>query len=295
MDISTLHRTLLQAYSVENLNKISLTLINLYKNQQFTILQKIADIISDFMIIEIDNNGKGFSKLMMLYHPDRAGIHLNDINKLANDNNLDGLLEYSHILKLERIEEIADSLDSYEDIDYSPVYEWDINISGFRIVNDNEKDDDSIIENSNRTKGFSFYDAIKIRVYGQTNIEFPTYYLEDYEEYELSAAEINDLDGIQYCIHTKNFDLSDNNIHDLSPLSELPLIEVLNLADNNISYIDALGYLHNLRNITLCNNTINDVSPLFELEKLEYADLSGNQVHPSQIAKLKDMGVTVVF
>lgn len=41
MKIKELQRNLLEAYNAENLNGISLTLINLYKNQQFSILQNI--------------------------------------------------------------------------------------------------------------------------------------------------------------------------------------------------------------------------------------------------------------
>lgn len=76
MDIITLHQELQKAYSSRNLNSISLTLINLYKNEQFGILQKIADIIGDYFTIEIGEDGKGFSKLMMLYHPDRMGYKI---------------------------------------------------------------------------------------------------------------------------------------------------------------------------------------------------------------------------
>lgn len=76
MKIKELQHRLQEAYTLDNLNKISLTLINLYKNQQYLILQKIAEIISDSIIIEIEADGKGFSKLMMLYHPDRALYHI---------------------------------------------------------------------------------------------------------------------------------------------------------------------------------------------------------------------------
>ena len=72
MEIQKLKDNLLNAYSTENLNKISVVLLSLYKNEQFGTLQKIADMISDFVLVEIDENGKGFSKLMMLYHPDRG-------------------------------------------------------------------------------------------------------------------------------------------------------------------------------------------------------------------------------
>jgi hypothetical protein len=293
MNINELHLKLKDAYSVKNLNNISLTLIDLYKNQQYSILQKIADIINDFITIEITIDGKGFSKFMMLYHPDRSDYHLNVIKKLVESNDFDRLLEYSHILKLERIEEIAKSLDSYEDIDYSPVYEWDINTDNFRIVHD--KVSEKKFKTKTRRKGYTFYDAIKIRAYGNTNTEYPSYYLEDTDEIELSGSDIIDLDGAQFCIHAVTMDLSDNRITDLEPLFELFMLEELNLSDNHIGIIDGLSNLTNLKTLQLSNNFIKDISPLFELERLEYISLEGNQVSEEQINQLIGIGVTVDY
>ena len=289
MTITELYKKLVKAYTVDNLNKISLTLINLYKNQQYSALQAISEIISDHVVVEIKDNGKGFSGLMMLYYPDRLNYHIREINELHTQNKYNELLKYSHILQLERIDEIAAMLDNYIDIDYSPVYEWDIDTDDFTIINDLETVKDTPLRNS----GCSFYDAIKIREYGQTNIEFPTYYLEDFEEFEMSSSDIDDLDGVQFCIHAKSLDLSDNRIFDLSYLGDLYQLEELNLSDNKIGYIDILGYLSNLKNIDLSNNKIKDISPLFELENLEYIVLTGNPVKMSQIKILTDAGVTV--
>mgnify|MGYP003585211132 CR=1 FL=1 len=293
MTITDLQKKLEEAYSIGNLNNISLTLINLYKNEQFSILQKIVEIISDFVDIEISTEGKGFSKLIKLYHPDRSNYYLNEIRKLADDNNFDGLLDYSHILKLERIEEISNSLNSFVDIDYSPVYDWDMETDGFTIIHDNENNQSKT--HSKKIREYDFYDAIKIRHYGQTDIEFPSYYLEDIDEFELSSSNINDLDGVQFCIHAKTMDLSNNRIVDLSPLNGLVGLEELNLADNLIGDIDALGYLTNLKSVNLSNNRIEDISPLIELEKLEYVDLTGNQILSAQIRSLTDLDITVDY
>ncbi len=295
MTIAELNKELLEAYTVDNLNKISLTLINLFKSKQYSILQKIAEMLSDSVDIEITNDGKGFSRFMMLYHPDRASFHINEINKLTERNNFSDLLNYSHILKLERIEEIASSLNSYEDIDYAPVYDWDFETEGFSIVYDNEPIE--IIKTKTRTKqiGYTFYDAIKLREYGHTEIEYPSFYLEDIEEFELSSSDINDLDGIQFCIHAITIDLSNNRISDLSPLTGLTNLEELNLSDNQIGLIDDLSNLIGLKSVILSNNFIEDISPLFELEKLEYVDLTGNNISPEQIDKLIDLGITVTF
>ncbi len=295
MTINELHQNLLKAYTVSNLNDISLTLINLFKDKQYSLLQKISDIIGDLVNIKIMDDGKGFSKFMMLYHPDRAGYHINEINRLNAKGDFEGLLQYAHILKLERIEEIVSSMNCYEDIDYSPVYDWDMNTEGFSIIYDSQPAEFIKTNTNTNLVGYTFYDAIKIREYGYTDIEYPSFYLEEIEEFELSGCDINDLDGLQFCIQARSIDLSNNRITDLTPISQLINLEDLNLADNQIGYIDGLDNLVNLKNVHLSNNYIEDISPLFELGKLEYADLSGNKIDIAQINKLKELEISVNF
>jgi|WetSurMetagenome_2_1015567.scaffolds.fasta_scaffold00658_17 hypothetical protein len=297
MKINDLYQELIEAYSTDNLNRISLTLINLYRKKQYFQLQKIAEIISDFINIEITDDGRGFPKFMMLYHPDRAGFHLKEINRLMEQNNFDGLLNYSHILRLERIEEIALSINSLEDIDYAPVYGWDFENEGFSIVDDRGHSEFVRAKTKMSTKpvGYNFYDAIKLREYGQTETEFPSYYLEDIDEFELSSSDINDLEGVQYCIHARSIDLSGNRISDLSQLSALGNLEELDLSDNEISFIDDLCFLTGLKSLNLSNNLIEDIEPLFELDHLGYVDLTGNKINASQIKKLTCRGITVDY
>ena len=294
MEILTLKNNLLEAYTAENLNKISAILLNYYKNQQFGTLQKIADIISDFIPVEIDENGKGFSKLMLMYHPDRGEFHRTEITKLAEADNFDALLNYSHILKLERLEEISTLIESFEDIDYSPVYAWDFDSEGYTVKSETGQKLKNETLNTRKNKLVTFYEAVKIRQYGQTKISFPAYYLEDIDEFEMSSSDINDLDGIQYCLHAVNIDLSDNFIDDLRHIENLGMIEMLNLSDNRISDIDSLEYLTNLRELNLANNRIQDISPLFSLAYLEFVDLSGNRVPSVSLRKLRDKGINVV-
>lgn len=294
MTIIELHKNLLEAYNVSNLNTISLTLIKLFKDQQYTILQKISELISDFVIINIADDGKGFSKLMMLYHPDRAGFHIQEINKLKDQGNFDGLLGYSHILRLERIEEIASTINSYEDIDYRPVYEWDLDTEGFTIINVNVPSE-PVAETNTDLIGYTFIEAIKLREYGNMEIEFMNVYLEEIDDFELSSSDLIDLDGVQFCIHARSMDLSDNRLSDLSPLIGLNNLEELNLSYNEIGIIDELSYLKGLKSVLLSNNYIEDISPLFELENLEYVELSGNNINMDQINRLTEIGVTVDY
>jgi len=294
MTPSELHDKLREAYSGQNLNKITVTLINLYKDEQFGTLRQIAEMISESVEILIDAEGKYFSRLMMLYHPDRGDFHRNEIDRLAANNDYEGLLGYTHILTLSRIEEIAATLTSYEDIDYSPVYEWDVNLEGFTIINLGESGHTEQKRQRRAGKrGCTFYNAIKIRMYGKTTVGFPPHYLEDQEEFELSQSGINDLDGVQYCIHATTMDLSDNAISDISLLWGLKLLENLNLSDNRIEDIDSLANLRNLKTLNLSNNAIRDVSVLLNLNKLEYVELTGTRVSPDQIHELEETGIKV--
>jgi len=295
MNVSELHGKLKTAYSIQNLNKITITLINLYKNQQFGTLRQIAEMISENVEIKIDPQNRYFSKLMMLYHPDRGDFHRNEIDRLAANNDYDGLLGYSHIIMLGKIEEIAATIASFEDIDYSPVYEWDFNLDGFNIVNDHD-----VVEPENRqsrkskTKGLSFYNAFKMRMYGNTRVGFPPHYLEDIEELELSQSDISDLDGVQYCIHTVIMDLSGNSISDISLLWGLTALKELNLADNKLEEIETLSNLKNLRILDLSNNAIKDISSLYNLDKLEYLEITSSKVTGKQIKELEELGITVI-
>lgn len=292
--ITELSEKLTEAYSDLNLNKITLTLLTFYKEQQYSSLNKIAELIADFTRIEIDENGKGFSKLMMLYHPDKGDLHRKTIADLTAKGDYDGLLEHSHILKLLRVDEIAELIDSYEDIDYSPIYTWDweSKAESFSVFTD-EPVREHRKRKSQKQRTYSFYDAFRMRIYGNTKTEIPFYYFDDVDEIELSESAIDSLSGIEMCKHAVVVDLSCNQISDLSELWGLSLIEELNLSENRIELIDTLSNLPNLKQLDLSGNKITDISPLFELAKLESVILSDNPVNGSQVDELRELGVEV--
>ncbi|MBN1414034.1 MAG: leucine-rich repeat domain-containing protein [Bacteroidales bacterium] len=295
METRDLYIKLKEAYSNQNLTRITITLINLYKEKQFGILAKIAEIINETHAIEIDPEARYFSKLMMLYHPDRGNFHRQEIDRLVTINDYNGLSSYVHILSMESIEEIAVTLGNFEDIDYSPVYEWDINTDDFIIITEDEKpQQEKKYRGAKKSRGISFYDAYKIRMYGNTHVEFLPHYLEDIEEFELAHSGIDDLDGVQYCIHAVSLNLSGNSIEDISRLWGLKQLLEIDLSDNKISDVDTLSNLKNLRTLNLSNNTISDISSLMNLENLEYLDISGIKAPHDQIRVLEELGITVI-
>ena len=289
-----LYHKLKDAFTEVNLNRISRNLIRLYSEKQFDQLKQIVGLISDWVAIEICEDKRGFSKLIMLYHPDRIQYYHNELENYLVSNNPVCLQRLEHILVIQDIEEIALVPDYFEDIDYCPEYEWDNDTSGFSYFTDfspprNHKHRKTKVSKNN----YTFYDAVRIRNYGNTVTMIPPLYFEDWEEVEMTECDINDLDGIEYCTNAVILDLSINSITDISPLFSLASVSELNLSGNKIGYIDALSNLLKLKSVDLSNNRIDDISPLFDLPELEFCDICGNRVPVAQIRELEELGVSV--
>ena len=140
----------------------------------------------------------------------------------------------------------------------------------------------------------SFLTALKRRVYGNLNVDFPMYLLEDLEEIEMADYEIEFLDGIEACRHVRVVDLSNNNLTDLSDMRDLHQVERLYVANNHIGLIDPLSNLTVLQVLDISYNDVDDLSPLFELSHLSYLNVMGNRIPAWQLEKLQVKGVTII-
>jgi len=288
-----LYNDLLKAYSDENLNLITGKLILLYKNKNYGKIREIANQISKYVPINEEHDAKCFSKLVMLYHPDKGEHFRKTIRELYEQNDHENLKKHAHIFSLGDMDHV-NVTSTVEGTDENYEYVWDVkSADGFyysKPDGENERDDGFEAAEFER----SFYNMIKIREYGNIDVEFPSYYLEDFEEFEMAYCGLESLDGVEYCIHVKILDVSNNAISDLENLWDLTRLEELYLANNQIGYIDTVSNLMNLKVLDLSGNQINDVSPLFDLEKLEYVNLIDNPVPADQIEQLKEKGVIVM-
>jgi hypothetical protein len=73
--------------------------------------------------------------------------------------------------------------------------------------------------------------------------------------------------------------LDDNQLSDISPLSVLTNLEVLNLSETQLSDISVLSGLTNLVNLYLTSNQISDISPLSGLMNFNTLDLYANPLN----------------
>ena len=293
MGVKELYNDLVEAYSNDNLNKITGQLIWLYKNKNYGKIREIANKISKYVPIDEEKDAKCFSKLIMLYHPDKGEQFRKTIQELYEQNDYENLKKHSYILMMAEIDDITVTATN-EDVDYNPEYAWDANTNdGFSTIDsDGENDSKDYFETDDYEK--SFYNMIKIREYGNLDVEFPSYYLEDFEEFEMAYSGLESLDGVEHCMHVKILDISNNAISDLENLWDLKCLEELYLANNQIGYIDALSNLIHLKVLDLSGNQIDDISPILNLENLEFVNLIGNSVSDNQIEKLKSKGMILI-
>jgi Leucine-rich repeat (LRR) protein len=290
----TKYDLLFEAYSDENLNLISAKLIELYKHKNFETIFEISNKVSQFEPIREERAERCFSKLIKLYHPDRGEQYRKEIKLIIEQERYSQLERFKHIETFSaeeiKVKELID-----DDIDYHPeyIYDDDSAYSGYAEnpgFNQGNYASDFYEEEFEAT----FYNILKMRMYGHIDIEIPAYYLHDHEDIEMTGCEMEFLDGIEHCIHAKRMDLSRNLLTDISSLRSLKRMEELKLADNEITYLEALAYLTNLRKLDLSFNEIEDISALYELNFLSYLNLEGNDVPEEQINYLKELGVVVI-
>ena len=95
---------------------------------------------------------------------------------------------------------------------------------------------------------------------------------------ELLTNQIEDISPLSGLTKLKLLDLSNNQITDISALSGLTALETLALYNNQITDISALSGLSNLTSLDMERNQIADITPLSGLTNLKSLELSSNPI-----------------
>ncbi len=294
MNLLHTYKKLLAAYTHENLHTITAKIIDLYKNKQYNALQKIMSIASGESDAQESQPSKAFYKLMMIYHPDRINYYVGEIEKHYHTKNAEALNRYVHIFSaLDLAQTLIVLKKPSPEIESEDEYRWQDPSN--RFYDDENEYDDFIDDVEPAQYGTDFYSVLKQSIYGHKNVDLPFYYLEELDSLDLSGYGIENLDGVQHCIHVSVLDLSHNEIIDIGELSQLPFLQEVFLSDNLIGYIDSLSFAKDLRIVDLSENRIDDISPLLDLQRLEYVNLLGNPAPVQQINFLRRKGIVVVF
>lgn len=88
-------------------------------------------------------------------------------------------------------------------------------------------------------------------------------------------------DALKYiggCTELETLDLSNCGISNISALSTLNQLKVLNLDDNSINNLTALGKCSSLEELHICRNAVTALTPLASLSNLRILDVSLNSI-----------------
>jgi Leucine-rich repeat (LRR) protein len=98
------------------------------------------------------------------------------------------------------------------------------------------------------------------------------------EHISLNHSQIEDISALSILINLTVLNLNYNKIKDISPLGTLHNLRYISLNNNKIKDISPLKMLINLKKIHLRSNQIEDISPLSTLHNLTYIELNDNQI-----------------
>lgn len=294
MEITELYKSLKDAYTAENLGLISGRIIEMFREHRFDALRAVQKVVNEYTPCQEEKINRVFSRLIMIYHPDRLSQSVDQLEKAFETGDFEKLYTMSHILNVQNLEPDHVTVSSIiTDEDLAEEFGWDEGADGFSYFMDQdsmEEEEEGDLDYANR----SFLSAVKRRVYGNLNVDFPLYLLEDLEEIEMADYEIETLDGIEACRYARVVDLSNNNLTDLTELSDLHQVERLYLSNNHIGWIDPLSNMTVLQVLDISYNDVDDISPLFELSHLSYLNVMGNRIPDWQLEKLQLKGITIV-
>ncbi len=294
MEIGELYRNLKTAYTPENLGLVSGRIIELFRGKKFDALRAMQKVVNEYTTCQEEKINKVFSRLIMLYHPDRLRQTLERLDRAYRDGDFEALYSMSHILTVQNLEPghaVLSSVITEEDL--AEEFGWDEGSDGYSyFMAGEELEAQEDLEPGMEMR--SFLSVLKRRVYGNLNVDFPMYLLEDLEEIEMADYELEDLEGISACHYARAVDLSNNNLTDITELGELKQVERLYLSNNQIGLIDALYNLSVLQVLDISFNDVDDLSPLFELNYLSYLNVMGNRIPAWQLEKFQLQGITIV-
>jgi hypothetical protein len=295
VEIKELYTNLREAYTADNLGRISGRIIDMFRDHKYDALRAVQRVVNEYTPCNEEKINKVFARLIMIYHPDRLSQSIRQLERAYERGDFEELYTMSHILNVQNLEPEQVTVSSIiTDEDLAEEFGWDNTVEGFSYFMDQdshmEEDDDLHLDYTNR----SFLTALKRRIYGNLNVDFPMYLLEDLEEIEMADYEIEFLDGIEACRHVRVVDLSNNNLTDLSEMQHLHQVERLYISNNHIGLVDPLSNLTVLQVLDISYNDVDDLSPLFELSHLSYLNVMGNRIPAWQLEKLQLKGVTVV-
>ena len=188
--IEMIFQKLMQGYTKKNLNHISSVIIEAYRRKDFHFLNELTLSIREYMPVQQDQISKLFSRLMMLYHPDRLEVYRKAMTELFNEGDAASLNRYAHVfVMLEKIKQKPFNKHEAKE-------QTESHTRGSKRHRSADPDDDILTGEAD-----DFISALKQKEYGNLDVVYHKQDLANTEgEIELSGYHIRDLSGLELCI-----------------------------------------------------------------------------------------------
>jgi hypothetical protein len=289
--LTSFYHEIKERLTIEHLKRITIDIIDSYKNRNFNQLKKYASVL------EMDSethHSKLFSVLIKKFHPDRISFILKQVDELYQNKDINGLtrLRDSFFFNIAAVRSVPDT-----NFEFEQEYAFDEEDFGYKEADAAEPEDFGETELDFGEEEHRFMDAVHRLFAGGLDLNITASDLMDLEgALDLSDFDIDDLEGVQHCVYVNELNLSNNRIEKIGGLSGLTGLFYLFLANNQIENISPLKGLVHLKELDISFNNISDISVLEKLEELEYVNLLGNPVRDySVVDRLMKKGIIVIF
>ncbi len=293
--IDSIYEELKSGINAERLQEVSVYLIGRYKRKDHDSLARFARLLG----LECPDAGRVFAQLIQVYHPDKLGRIMQELDESYEKGSIDALVRMKHVFMVD-IESIAPVWD--EPFEYEEEFAFDEGDFGYEEEYPEEEEevdedeyDEGRIDDAEEGAG-GFVDAVNRLFFGNLDVSITAYDLKNLDgTLDMSDLEIEDLAGAEHCVNIVVLNLSGNDIVKVAALAGLFRLESLFLSENCIEDISCLSDLINLKELDVSFNQIEDVSVLKLLPALEYVNVVENPIRDLAVLdEIEAKGVIVV-
>ncbi len=286
-------------------NLTTLTSLNLFGNQ-LTDISAVSNLTNLEDISFANNQITDISPLSSLGNLKSLSLHTNSISDISPISNLTSItklwLHTNQITDISAVNNLTNlefiSSEGNQITDISSLFELNsLKTASVCLENDIPQSQIDQLQANYPQLGSDCFDRIitfedenlesALREYLGYDGEWTESYLASIDSIVLNDNDISNLTGLEFMWNVKKIWITNNNISDLSAISNLHTITSLNLSGNNIADINQLSWLNNLKEIFIQSCNISDISVFVNFSNLETAGLDNNQI--SDISALQGL------
>jgi len=295
-ELESLYHELTRSLTEKRLGFLATRLIAAYRDKEYSLLRTAAAALLETDTGAIPDSAL-FVRVIKHCHPDRTAALRKEAETAFTAGDRETLLRLGRLFHLEKAaaSKAVRQTEIYgpEQEEYGPEPDYTDFGNSFDFDNYIEEADEVWSEEEE----VSFLSALREELIGNLDFTLSPVDLAQLEgALDLSARDLTELHGLDYCRHITILNLSDNNLVRITDTASLDGLRELYLEGNDISDLSPLTGLVHLEILDVSGNDLEEISPLLRLPGLQFVDLRRNPLrhHEGIIKRLEKQGVAVL-